>query len=373
MPGRGPKGEGGPGQDMALRADDVDFGRDRALVVRYQSGDGTAFDDLYRRYFSRLRRFCERRVGDPHEAEELAQEAFTRALRAMPDFAGERRFYPWMTVIASRLCVDSHRRRQRSTPVADIDLGSIEPDLDALFAEVDRAQLEAALDQLAPRHREVLELRERRGWSYQRIAGHYGVTVGTVEALLHRARRALRREFTKVAGGEHPGLLAGVPGIAWVLRRVDWLRHRAANLSEYASPLSAAVASVAIAAGSVAVVDAGRGDGAGTPRPPAAVVSVAAPALASSTAPPPALPAPPPFVLDRGAVALDPDDAPPPSPHGVRPPAQVDVTSPDDARRRSGGAPVREEVSGVGGLALDPSAVVGDVADRLDPLVRRNP
>ena len=69
---------------MALRADDVDLNRDRLLVERFQAGDREAFDDLYLRYFERLRRFCQRRVGDAHEAEEVAQEAFVRALRAMP-------------------------------------------------------------------------------------------------------------------------------------------------------------------------------------------------------------------------------------------------------------------------------------------------
>jgi RNA polymerase sigma-70 factor (ECF subfamily) len=265
---------------MALRADDVDLGRDRALVMRFQSGEEHAFDDLYRRYFARLRRFCERRVGDPHEAEELAQEAFVRALRAMPDFAGERRFYPWMTVIASRLCVDAHRRRQRSTPVAEIDPGSVEADLDPLFDAVDHAHLAEALDRLAPRHREVLELRERDGWAYQRIADHYDVTLGTVEALLHRARRALRREFEKVTAGDRWSSLAGIPGIAWLVRKAGSLRARIPQLGDLASPLSAAVASAAIAAGSVAMVGAGSTD---RPAPPPAVVRVDGRHLASST------------------------------------------------------------------------------------------
>jgi RNA polymerase sigma-70 factor (ECF subfamily) len=356
---------------MALRADDVDLVRDRALVVRYQSGDGAAFDDLYRRYFSRLRRFCERRVGDPHEAEELAEEAFTKALRAMPDFAGERRFYPWMTVIASRLCVDSHRRRQRSTPVAEIDLGSVEPDLDELFAEVDRADLERALDRLAPRHREVLELRERDGWTYQRIAEHYDVTLGTVEALLHRARRALRREFVKLTRADHVGALAGVPGVAWVLRRLDSLRVRATQLGDYASPLSAAVASVAIAAGSVAMVGAGEGP---PSRPEASVVTVGRDRAATAVAPvAPTTAAMPTATAAAGTVgAAGTLDSAPPA-RSVTPPARVDVMSADDARHRSTGAPVYQDVRGIGGVAVDPAAVVDDVMGRLDPLIRSLP
>ncbi len=84
----------------------------------FQSGDGRAFEDLYRRYFQRIYRYCLKRVGDAHEAEELAQEAFVRAYSAMPKLSGERRFYPWLSVIASRLCVDTHRRRGRTSPTA---------------------------------------------------------------------------------------------------------------------------------------------------------------------------------------------------------------------------------------------------------------
>jgi RNA polymerase sigma-70 factor (ECF subfamily) len=180
---------------MAVRADDVDLKRDRDLVERYQAGDAGAFDELYRRYFDRLHLYCERRVGDRHVAEELAQEAFTRALRAMPRFAGERRFYPWMTVIAQRLCIDHHRRRSRVEPAAEIDLGSVDPEHDERADPIDLDQLTRALDSLAPRHREILELRERDGLTYLEIAQRLDVPVSTVEALLHRARKSLRRAF----------------------------------------------------------------------------------------------------------------------------------------------------------------------------------
>ena len=67
-----------------MRAYDIDLDRDRALVEAWQAGDASAFDDLYRLYFDRLRAFCERRVGDRGDAEEIAQEAFAKALQALP-------------------------------------------------------------------------------------------------------------------------------------------------------------------------------------------------------------------------------------------------------------------------------------------------
>jgi RNA polymerase sigma-70 factor (ECF subfamily) len=232
---------------VAVRADDVDLERDRDLVQRYQAGDPDAFDDLYRRYFDRLHGYCHRRVGDRHVAEELAQEAFVRALRAMPSFAGERRFYPWMTVIAQRLCIDHHRRRARVEPSADIDLGSVEPDHDALFAAVDNDHLAVAMERLAPRHREVLELREHEGLSYHEIAQRLDVPVSTVEALLHRARKALRREFMTVAGS---GRLWGIPVLGTLAMRFSDLRARIGDripeLAAIAAPAAAAIVTAAI-------------------------------------------------------------------------------------------------------------------------------
>ena len=245
---------------MALRADDVDLLRDRALVERFQAGDVDGFEDLYRRYFSRLYRFCVKRLdGDPHEAEEVAQEAFVRALRAMPDLGGERKFYPWLTVIAARLCVDAHRRRGRSVPTAEIDLGVIEGGQDAIVEAVDHALVAQAMTQISDRHREVLQLREERGWSYQRIADHYDVTQGTIEALLFRARRALRKEFMSLNAVD--GRLAGVPVVGWLIRRGHnaqtklqlWASQGLTQLASVALPL-AVVASSAGAAGGAARV-----------------------------------------------------------------------------------------------------------------------
>lgn len=239
---------------MALRAEEVedpgavDLDRDRMLVLRYQRGDESAFDELYRRYYPRLQQYCQRRVNDAHASEELAQEAFVRALRAMPRFAGDRRFYPWMTVIAQRLCIDHHRRTTRVEPVAEIDLGVVEADHDNLFAAVDRDHLTQAMAQLAPRHREVLDLRERRGWSYNQIAHELDVPLTTVEALLHRARKALRREFLAASSGSR---LAGFPVIGWVLFRMARLRARmsgktASQLAPLAGSAVAGVAAVSL-------------------------------------------------------------------------------------------------------------------------------
>lgn len=209
---------------MALRADDVDLGRDRDLVERYQNGDPSAFDELYRRYFDRLHRFCQRHTHDVHEAEEIAQEAFVKALRSMDTLTGERRFYPWMTVIAKRLTIDRHRKLARVELTEEPDVGAVEADLDHLFAAVDAGHVRDALAQVGPRHREVLLLREAEGLSYAQIGDRMDVPVTTVEALLHRARKALRREYAAV-GGESRGLW-GLPLFGIAATRFGQLRSR---------------------------------------------------------------------------------------------------------------------------------------------------
>lgn len=232
---------------MALRVEDIDLAADRELVERWQAGEHEVFDDLYRRYFTRLRSYCQRRVGDRDTAEELAQEAFVKALQALPTFAGERRFFPWVTVIANRLCVDHHRRLGRVRPAEDVDPGTVDGDHGArlaFLADVDN--LDRALQRLGPRHLEVLELRERRGMSYAQIAGHLEVPQSTVEALLFRARKALRREFFAVSG---EGKLASLPLVGALLRRVTAARDRVAELLPSLAQLSGPVA-----AGAVAVV-----------------------------------------------------------------------------------------------------------------------
>ena len=234
---------------MALRADDVDLGRDRDLVARFQNGDPEAFDDLYRRYFARLHRYCSRHTRDSHEAEEVAQEAFVKALRSMHTLEGERRFYPWMTVIAKRITIDRHRKDSRLELTDEPDLGSVDPDVEHLFAEVDAGHVRQAMTNLGPRHREVLLLREAEGMSYAAIAEHLEVPVTTVEALLHRARKALRREYVAV-GGEQRGMW-GLPILGWLATRAADLRSR---IGDRWVELGAVAAPIAVGAATVAVV-----------------------------------------------------------------------------------------------------------------------
>ena len=260
---------------------DVDVDRDRALVDAAKQGDLSAFAELYTRYFDRLTRFAQKRVTDRHEAEEIAQEAFTRAYRALPTFGGERRFYPWLTVITSRLCVDALRRRGRIVLANQLDREFVDVEFDCMEHQVEVEQVVKALGRLTDRHRNVLELREHRGWSYQHIADHLEVSLGTVETLLWRARQALRREYTSLGAS-----LLGLPAV----RRLVSRRHASAHLVPGALgsfAIATALTFGALPAGSPVPVTSDRAD------------SVAAAGLRVTMSPPsaeliaPTLPAPP--------------------------------------------------------------------------------
>jgi RNA polymerase sigma factor (sigma-70 family) len=234
---------------VAMCADDVDLDRDRILVGRFQAGDSAAFDELYLTYYARLVRYCQRRVDHLHEAEEIAQEAFARAWSALPRLGGDQRFYPWLTVIASRLCIDALRKRTRDMAhpaTADLPaVGSDELVVDAL----DQQDVVVAMARLSDRYREVLALREQLGWSYREIAEHYSVSLGTIELLLFRARRALRKEYLAINGAD-VRIAAGLPFLPWFRTKLASLRSKLdAAVAQGVVPLGANVASVALMVG----------------------------------------------------------------------------------------------------------------------------
>ena len=266
----------------------VDLVRDRELVERCQRGDQTAFAELYTRYHRRLNRFCFRRLHATDDAEEAVQEAFTRAWRAMPRFAGERRFYPWLTVIAGNVCTDMLRRRSRLVPMDEVphhssEVAGSEVDVDEqLIRQVDLAMAAEALGHLSDRHQRVLRLREGTEWSAQRIAEVEGVAVPAVDTLLWRARQAFKREFAALTdtGGFAALLGAGVAALRRIVARA-WLRTASYLPAQVRGPgaiaVTIALTGAAIAGGSAAI--------AGTGAPHRAMQDGAVPARATGAVP----------------------------------------------------------------------------------------
>ena len=180
---------------------------DQQLVRRVQKGDKTAFDLLVLKYQHRVLKLVGRFVSDAAEAEDVAQEAFIKAYRALPAFRGDSAFYTWLYRIAintAKNTLVSNRRR----PV-DFDLDMQDPDQyerharlkdsdtpeGVLLTEEIRGVVEHALEQLPEDLRTAIVLRELEGLSYEEIAEAMDCPVGTVRSRIFRAREAIDKKL----------------------------------------------------------------------------------------------------------------------------------------------------------------------------------
>jgi RNA polymerase sigma-70 factor (ECF subfamily) len=152
--------------------------------------------DLVAAHRRELLDLCQRRLGgDRHLAEDVVQETFLKLGRALASGQEIQNPRGWLRTVASHGTVDELRRRgpmllvepPDAVGLADVDLGGVS------------AELDAAWRGLAPRHREVLRLRELEGLHYDEIATAMATRVSAVETLLFRARTALRREYSRAA------------------------------------------------------------------------------------------------------------------------------------------------------------------------------
>ena len=185
---------------MAVSAQD-----DGVLVQAVQRGDGEAFAELFRRHHGAVRRACSRRLFDGHEADEVAQAAFVRAFERIDQCGGERRFGPWVHVIARALCIDAFRARARVEPHEEPLAGAHdyrpnEPEESLLRLER-AAQLWAALATLPDRQRRAVMAREWEELRPGEIADRLGLSIGAVDSLLLRARRRLALAYRRLAAG----------------------------------------------------------------------------------------------------------------------------------------------------------------------------
>jgi len=178
---------------------------DSALVVAVQAGDLRAYEELFRRHHSSVKRVCARRLGDQVDADEAAQATFVRAFERIDRCIGDRRFGAWVQVIARRLCIDMIRARIRTMPDDDLVRGerpalnvASDPDAgtaseEALVRRERTERVHQALALLPDRQRAVVVARHLEGRRPPEIAAALGLSVGAVDSLLLRARRHLAR------------------------------------------------------------------------------------------------------------------------------------------------------------------------------------
>jgi len=180
---------------------------DQQLVERVQAGDKTAFNLLVLKYQHRVLKLVGRFVSDAAEAEDVAQEAFLKAYRALASFRGESAFYTWLYRIAINTAKNALVANRRRPVDFNLDLQDPEQyerqarlkDEDTpegvLLTDEIRNVVERAMEQLPEDLRTAIVLRELEGMSYEEIAEAMDCPVGTVRSRIFRAREAIDKKL----------------------------------------------------------------------------------------------------------------------------------------------------------------------------------
>jgi RNA polymerase sigma-70 factor, ECF subfamily len=180
---------------------------DQQLVQRVQAGDKSAFNLLVLKYQHRVLKLVGRFVSDAAEAEDVAQDAFLKAYRALASFRGESAFYTWLYRIAINTAKNALVANRRRPVDFNLDLQDPEQyerqarlkDEDTpegvLLTDEIREVVERAMEQLPEDLRRAIVLRELEGMSYEEIAEAMDCPVGTVRSRIFRAREAIDKKL----------------------------------------------------------------------------------------------------------------------------------------------------------------------------------
>ena len=185
---------------------------DQALVERVQAGDQRAFGLLVAKYQRKLFRLVHRLVRDANEAEDVVQEAFIKAYRALPNFRGDSAFYTWLYRIgvnAAKNWLLANGRRVKATSGASDEEGQDELALlhdeetpDRVLQSRQIAQtVNRSIEQLPEELKTAIVLREIDGLSYEEIAEVMDCPIGTVRSRIFRAREAIAQQLRPLIDG----------------------------------------------------------------------------------------------------------------------------------------------------------------------------
>lgn len=186
---------------------------DQLLVERAQRGDKHAFELLVAKYQRKLVRLISRIVRDTAEVEDVAQEAFIKAYRALPQFRGESAFYTWLYRIGVNTAKNflvAQRRRAPTSTEKDAEeaetfedagqLRDINTPESILMSRQVAMTVNAAMDKLPQELRTAITLREVEGLSYDEIAELMDCPIGTVRSRIFRAREAIATDLRPLLG-----------------------------------------------------------------------------------------------------------------------------------------------------------------------------
>jgi len=181
---------------------------EKKLLERIRSGDQSGFEQLVKEHTGKIVGLAWRLVGNREEAEDLAQEAFLRLYRALPEFRGESRISTWLYRTTTRLAIDYLRRERLKRklfffrqdndapdPVEQASDWRKNPSEEILSQEAIRS-LRNSMKKLSARQQVIFTLRHYEGLSMKEIAEHLNIETGTVKAHLHRAVTQIREDLS---------------------------------------------------------------------------------------------------------------------------------------------------------------------------------
>lgn len=182
---------GAGGRAVGRRETDGETAAEAALLREGLAGDHAALERLLALHKRSLYALCLGILGNAEDAEDAVQETFLRALRALPEFRGHASFGTWICRIALHLCLRWKTSRRPTAAWDDARSPATPEDASPEAVALRQLQIAEALRALQPRHRAILLLKEREGWSVAEIASALGWKEKRVENELSKARRAL--------------------------------------------------------------------------------------------------------------------------------------------------------------------------------------
>ena len=171
------------------------------IIARARRGDADAFEQLVVAYRDQVFRLALRMCGNEADADEVAQEAFLSAWKALPNFRGDSRFSTWLYQLTSHAAIDLMRREKRQITAEDITEVSApdpgpSPQQQAERSET-RQAVRDAMGQLSPEYRQIVVLRFLQELSYEEIGAVLKLPPGTVKSRLNRAKSQLKDILSK--------------------------------------------------------------------------------------------------------------------------------------------------------------------------------
>jgi RNA polymerase sigma-70 factor, ECF subfamily len=243
-----------------------------ALVAALKQGSEEAFEQLYAALHGRIYNLAARVVGDADDAADIMQEVFIKAFTGIPAHQGDLRLEPWLFRVAVNTCYDHLRRRNVRSALPLDDIGEVADACDEYERSQMSSAVSSALQRISPRYRTALVLKDLQGFGNAEVAEALGVSQGTTNVLLFRARSAFKRAFREISPAGSGRLTAlglaaylpelPVPEALQAAPDFTALSALAASLAPAAGPLAHSI--VPLATSTLPATEAGAGLAAST-------------------------------------------------------------------------------------------------------------